>query len=122
MAIPKGRNAACFAPARKSITGGGDNLARIRTNEQVSTVRDGDRTFRILPECEAGDAESRGFFLDTARVGEDQLCFAQETKKIEVSDGRHEAQLGMMLDAVLDQTLLGARMHWKMMGISAATA
>jgi len=101
MAVPKRGNAACFAPARKGITGGGDNLARIRTNEQIGTLGDGDGALRIFPQGEARDAECGGFFLDAARVGEDQLCFAQETEKIEVADGRNELQSGMMLDAVL---------------------
>jgi hypothetical protein len=38
MPVPKRRNAACFAPARKGITGGGDNLARIRTNEEIGAA------------------------------------------------------------------------------------
>ncbi len=60
----------------KSITGGGDNLARIGTNEQIRALRDGDRALRVFPQGEVGDAKSGGFLLDPTRVGEDQLCLA----------------------------------------------
>ena len=66
MTIPKRWNAACFAPARKGITGGGDNLAWIRTNKQIRALSDGDGTLRIFPQGKAGDAESGGFLLDAA--------------------------------------------------------
>jgi len=41
MAIPQRGNAACFALARQRITGGGDNRARISTNEQIGAFGDG---------------------------------------------------------------------------------
>ncbi len=113
MAVPKRGNPASFALARQGITGGGDYLARISTNQQICALRDGDRALGVLTQSETGDAKSSGFFLNTPRVGEDELCFAQETQKIEVPDGRNDPQLGVVLDAGLRQMLLGAGMHGK---------
>jgi hypothetical protein len=47
----------------------------------------GDGALRVIAQRKAGDAESRGLFLDATRIGEDELCFAQETEKIEVPYG-----------------------------------
>jgi hypothetical protein len=88
MAIPQGRDAASFALACQSITGGSDDFDRIGTNKQVGTFRDGDGALGVLAQGEAGNAESGGFFLDAAGIREDELGFAQETEKIEVADWR----------------------------------
>src|SRR5713226_3505198 len=113
MAVPERRYAANFAPACQGVTGGGHNLGGIGANEEVCALGDGDGALGVLPQGEAGDAESGGLFLDATGIGQDELCFAQETEKIEIADGRNEAQLGVMLNASFSQTLLGARMHWK---------
>src|SRR5260370_42242181 len=113
MAVPEGRNAAGFALACQRITGSGDYLARIGTNQQVCALGDGNGALRVLAQRKAGHTESRGLFLDATRIGEDELCFAEETEKIEVPDGRNEAKLGVMLDTALRQALVGARMHRK---------
>jgi hypothetical protein len=87
MAIPQGRDAASFALACQSITGGSDDFDRIGTNKQVGTFRDGDGALGVLAQGETGNAESGGFFLDAAGIGEDELGFAQETEKIEIPTG-----------------------------------
>ena len=58
-----------FALARQGITGGGDYLARISTNEQICALRDGDGALGVLAQGETGDAKRGGFFLDAARIG-----------------------------------------------------
>src|SRR5437879_3836592 len=111
MAVPERRDAAGFTLARQSVTRSRDDLARIRTNQKVGTLGDGDGALGIFAQGKAGDAESCGFFLDAARIGEHEAGFAQETEKIEVSDRRNEPKLRMMLDAALCKTLLRAGMH-----------
>src|ERR1700687_597375 len=113
MAVPEGRNAVCFTLSCQRITSSGQNFARIGTNQQVCALGDGNGALRVLAQRKARDTESRGLFLDATRIGEDDLCFAQETEKIEVPDGRNEPQLRMMLDTALRQALLGARMNRK---------
>src|ERR1700732_2577205 len=113
MAVPEGRNVACFTLSCQRITRSGDNFARIGANQQVCSLGDGNGALCVLTQRKAGDAESRGLFLDATRIGEDELGFAQETEKIEVAYGRNEPQLRVMLDTALRQVLLGARMHWK---------
>src|SRR5438876_1057886 len=111
MTVPKRRNAAGFTLARQGITRGSDDLAWIRADQEVGTLGDGDGALGIFTQGEAGDAESRGFFLDAAGIGEHEAGFAQETEKIEVPNGRNEPKLRMMLDTALCQTLLRAGMH-----------
>jgi hypothetical protein len=113
MPIPKRRDAASFAFASQSITGGSHDFDRISTNKQVSTFCDGDRAFGILAQGEAGDAEGGGFFLDAAGVGQDEFGFAQEAKKIEIANGWNEPELGVVADAAFGHTVLSARMDRK---------
>src|SRR5438477_10945816 len=111
MAVPERRDAAGFTLARQSVTRSRDDLARIRTNQKVGTLGDGNRALGIFTQCEAGDAESGGLFLDAAGISEHEAGFAQETEKIEVSDRRNEPKLRMILDTSLFETLLRAGMH-----------
>jgi hypothetical protein len=113
MAVPEGRNAARYTLSCQRTTRSDDNVARIGTNQQVCALGDGDGALRVIAQRKAGDTKSRGLFLDATRIGEDELCFAQETEKIEVPYGRNEPQLRVMLDIALRQALLGARMHRK---------
>src|SRR5690348_14648059 len=111
MTVPQRRDAASFTFARQGATRSSNDLAGIRTNQKVGTLGDGDGALGIFAQGKAGDAESRGLFLDATGIGEHEAGFAQETEKIEVPDGRNEAQLPMMLDAAFCQTLLSAGMH-----------
>src|SRR5437660_1304686 len=101
MTVPQRRDAARFTPARQGITRSSDDLARIRTNQQIGTLGDSDGALGIFPQGEARDTESRGFLLDAAGIGKDKLCFAEQTEKIEVPNRRNETELPMVLEAVL---------------------
>src|SRR5229473_6482461 len=92
VAVPEWGDAAGFASACQGVAGGGDDFDRIGANQQVCAFGDGDGALGVLPQGEAGDAESGGLFLDATRIGQDKLCFAQETEKIEISNGRNEPQ------------------------------
>src|SRR5229473_327718 len=90
VAVPEWGDAAGFAPAREGVAGGGDDLGRIGANQQVCAFGDGDGALGVLTQGEARDAESGGFFLDAAGIGQDELRFAQKTEKIEIADGGNE--------------------------------
>jgi len=113
VAVPKRRNAAGFAFSVEGVASSSDDLSRVSADKYVCAFADGDGPFGIFPESEAGDAEGGGFLLDAARIGEDESGFAEKAEKIEIADGRDEAELGVMLYARLRQMLLGAGMHGK---------
>src|SRR5439155_1710025 len=93
MTVPKRRDAAGFTLARQGITRGSDDLTRIRTDQEIGTLGDGDGALSVFTQCDAGNAEGCGLFLHAARIGEHEASLAQETEKIEVSDRRNEPNL-----------------------------
>jgi len=110
MAVPVWRNAARLALSGNDGLGGGDDFCWIRSDEEVRALRNRDRALGVFAKGEAGDAESGGFFLNTAGIRQDERGFAQEAEKIEIADRRDELELRMSLDAGLQQALLGTRM------------
>src|SRR5258708_27920427 len=60
-----------------------------RSNKQVGTFRDGDGALGVLAQRQAGDAESGGFFLDAAGIGEDELGFRSEEHTSELQSPDH---------------------------------
>ena len=74
-------------------------------------MRDGDGAFGVFAKSEAGDAQGSGFLLNAAGVGQDQCGFAEQAQKIEIADGRNQAQLWMSFDPCVSKTLLRARVN-----------
>ena len=72
-------------PARMCLSGSDDSCG-IGANEQVCTLGDGDGALGVFAEGQAGHAESGGFFLDAARIGEDESGFAEEAEEIEIAE------------------------------------
>jgi hypothetical protein len=86
MAVPEGRNTARLTLSGKNGLGGGDDFCWIRSDEEVRALRNRDRALGVFAKGEAGDAESGGFFLDAAGIGQYEGGFAEQAKKIEIAD------------------------------------
>src|SRR5712664_300935 len=84
LAIPERRDAAGLSFAGQSVAGGGDDFGRIGADEQIGAFRNRDGAFGVLPQSEAGYAESGGLLLDAAGVRKDERRFAEKAKKIEI--------------------------------------
>src|SRR5436190_2790810 len=56
-------------------------------NELIRPFADCDRTLRIAPQGEAGNAEGRGFLLNAARIGHDHTRVCHEAQKSTVRKG-----------------------------------
>src|SRR5258706_16201387 len=111
MAVPEGWDAAGLAFAGQSVAGHGDDFGWIGANEQIGAFRNRDGAFSVLPQSEAGHAESGGLLLDAPGVGEDERRFAEKAKKIEIADRRDEAQVRVMVKAPFGEALLGGGVH-----------
>jgi hypothetical protein len=90
VAIPERRDPARLAFTGENIVGGGNDFCGIGSNELVCTFRDRNGALGVLAEGKAGDAESGGFFLNAAGIGQYEGGFAEQAKKIEIADGRDE--------------------------------
>ena len=53
----------------------------------IGPVRDGDGTFRVFTDRQAGDSESSRFFLDTSGIGEDDRTILHELQEVQIPDG-----------------------------------
>jgi len=113
LAIPERRDAAGFAIAGEIGFCRGDDFCRVSADEEIGALRNGDGALGIFAQGEARDAECGGFFLNAARVSEDQGGLTQETEKIEIADWRNDPEIGAKTDAGLGEALLGARVDWK---------
>ena len=60
----------CFAAAGKDFVGFPANRLDVAADHRVGALLDGDRTFGVFAQREAGNAERGGFFLQAAGIGE----------------------------------------------------
>jgi len=82
VAIPERWDAARLAFTRDNIVGGGNDFCGIGSNELVCALRNRNGALGVLAEGEARDAESGGFFLNAAGIGQYEGGFAEQAKKI----------------------------------------
>jgi hypothetical protein len=69
-AIPAGDGCTLLVAARKAIVNQRRSQVGIAPDYGVCAICDGDRTFRVVAQCEAWNAEKRGFFLNPAGIRE----------------------------------------------------
>src|SRR5688572_17944820 len=68
-----------------------NQLFRIRTDQDVRAVFDGDRPLRDISKSNAGYPEDSRFLLDSARVRENDTGLGHQPKKIKIAERRHQA-------------------------------
>ena len=93
--IPERRDATRFAFTGKHCLRPGNDSVRMGADELVGALGNRDGALGVFAQGEARYAEGSGFFLDAARIGEDQSRTVQETQEVKITDGRHQAELGM---------------------------
>src|SRR5437763_11980872 len=66
VAVPEFRRARWLPSSVEDVAKSLEYPPRIRTCHDIGSVCDGDRTFRIMAQCQAGNTQDRCFFLLTA--------------------------------------------------------
>src|SRR2546428_4701528 len=92
--IPERRDATRFGFTGKHCLRPGNDFVGMGADELIGALGNRDGALGVIAQGEARYAERGGFFLDAARIGEDQSRAVQQTQKVEITDGRHQAELG----------------------------
>jgi hypothetical protein len=56
----------------QDLPGSGENGSGIRARQVICSNIDGGGSFRVFPDCYAGNAKGGGFFLKAAGIGQNQ--------------------------------------------------
>ena len=79
-----------------------------------------DGSFGVFADGDARDLEEGSFFLDAARIGEDDFGVRHQVQKAQIVEGIEQAKLGHTLEALTKRAMLkivsGAGVHGKQQG------
>ena len=113
--IPKLGNHAFFKTIVLGIVY--ESLQIIHDAQTIGTLADGNRTLRIRPQGQAGDAQIGGFFLDAPGIGDEQSTIKNQTHETAIGNRFFQVNsigpFQTLPQAVLFQTFLGAWMDGK---------
>jgi hypothetical protein len=81
--------------------------------ENARADLEGFRTFRVWSERDGRDAQDARFFLDAARIREDEFRCALQTKEVQVPNGIYRKKPRAKRDVVRVNDVPRARMDWE---------
>lgn len=76
-----------FACPGQNVPGSEYDFFGVCPDQIIGTLGDRYRSFRILAQGDAGDAEHGSFFLDAAGVGDCQCCILDKLEEIQIALG-----------------------------------
>jgi len=104
-----------WAPRRPSFSAvGGGSLpgpSLFCPGNDIRSTLHGDGPLRIFSDGDAGNAQTRCFFLDASGIGHDDRCMLHQTQKIQIRQGigQHDSRAGVSGSFCISARLGGIR-------------
>src|SRR5882672_2649510 len=110
LSIPQWRNSSLSSVGTTLIPGLQNGLFP-GAGQPVGTVQDRRRPFRVVSQCETGNAENCGLFLNSAGVGQHHGAAGLQAKKIVVAERFHDMDPTRGWNCRLVNSAAGSWMH-----------